>query len=173
MRCEVVPVSLGTEFAGWWPGLRRPGPVQLGPAAAAFPVSQSEPHHTFVPIPSSQKVHSSIFHSLCTQLSENVYTLKHIYVLFYLSNNSVTCTLSRVSIIERQIPSLAQSHQKLYCPSSGLKCKLDLKPFICPRNSFLHFTKHTNQKKPQDITFDVWYLFHICSNKYESIGINW
>ena len=172
MRCEVVPVSLGTEFAGWWPGLRRPGPVQLGPAAAAFP-SQSEPHHTFVPIPSSQKVHSSIFHSLCTQLSENVYTLKHIYVLFYLSNNSVTCTLSRVSIIERQIPSLAQSHQKLYCPSSGLKCKLDLKPFICPRNSFLHFTKHTNQKKPQDITFDVCYLFHICSNKYESIGINW
>ena len=46
MRCEVVPVSLGTEFAGSWPETQAPArsKQQPGPLTAdsgSFPVSES------------------------------------------------------------------------------------------------------------------------------------
>ena len=119
-----LPADARARAARSWPA--RPG--------SSFPVAPSL--ITLLSIPTVPRKYTAAFSTHCVHNYQGMSTVKHTYILLYLSNYSVGCTLGQISIIERHlpnIPSLNQSRHNLNCPRFDTKSK----PFFCPRDSVL------------------------------------
>ena len=184
-------VSVSDDDGGWGLGVKlSPSPSELNlPADARARAARSWPARpgrsfpvapsliTLLSIPTVPRKYTAAFSTHCVHNYQRMSTIKHTYILLYLSNYSVTCTLGQIFILLNDsfqvFPLLSNRVNISTVPILVWKVNQTLNPSFPPGTALCSAFYKTYKSKPQDIMFDVWYLFHICSNKHESIWINW